>query len=207
MVRDLLVIGLAATVGAVLVTGYATYRIWDQGGRDERRPAGAIVVMGAAQYDGRPSPVFAARLDQAVALYLAGLAPYLVVTGGKADGDRWTEAETARVYAIGHGVPASAILVEDRGRTTLESITAVAEILSARGIRDAIFVSDRTHMLRVLRIAGDQGLVAWGSPTRTSPTDVDPERRTNATIHELAALALYLLTGQGSATESQPGID
>ncbi len=87
-------------------SGYATYRIWAQGQRDEQRPADAIVVMGAAQYDGRPSPIFAARLDHAVSLYLAGVAPVLVVTGGKADGDRTTEAASARAYAIARGVPA-----------------------------------------------------------------------------------------------------
>ncbi len=149
---DLIRLGLAATVGAILLAGYATYRIWEQGARDEQRPAGAIVALGAAQYNGAPSPVFAARLDHAVSLYLAGLAPYLVVTGGKADGDRWTEAAVARVYALERGVPDGAILVEDRGRTTLESLEAVAEVLRAQGIRDAIFVSDRTHMLRVIRI-------------------------------------------------------
>ena len=77
------------------------------------------MVLGAAQFDGRPSAVFAARLDHAVALYLAGLAPYLVVTGGKLEGDRTTEAAVARAYALERGVPADHILVEDAGRSTL----------------------------------------------------------------------------------------
>ena len=196
MIRDLVKVGIAAAAGVALITGYAAYRVWDQGGRDEQRPAGAIVVLGAAQYNGTPSPVFAARLDHAVSLYLAGLAPYLVVTGGKAGGDRWTEAAVARAYAVERGVPESAILVEDHGRTTLESLASVETILRQKRIRDAIFVSDRTHMLRILRIASDQGITAWGSPTRTSPTEADPGRRFDATIHELGALALYFLTGQ-----------
>ncbi len=201
MIRDLARMGLVAAAGTILVGSYATYRIWDQGARDEQRPAGAVVVMGAAQYDGRPSPVFAARLDHAVSLYLAGLAPYLVVTGGKQPGDRTTEAETARTYALDRGVPASAILMEDEGRTTLESMRAVAAILAERGIPDAVFVSDPTHMLRVLRIAQDEGIRAWGSPTRTSPVETDPVRHLDATFHELGALVQYFLTGSGEVAE------
>jgi vancomycin permeability regulator SanA len=96
IIRIVLVGGIAAAA----TVGYAALRIWEQGERDERRPADAIVVMGAAQYDGRPSPVFAARIDHAIDLYRAGVAPRLVVTGGKAEGDRTTEAATARAYAI-----------------------------------------------------------------------------------------------------------
>jgi uncharacterized SAM-binding protein YcdF (DUF218 family) len=198
MIRDLVRIGLVAVVGSVLLGGYATYRIWDQGARDERRPAGAIVVMGAAQYDGTPSPVFAARLDHAIALYLSGFAPYLVVTGGKQAGDRTTEAETARAYASSRGVPDSAILMEDEGRTTLESMRGVAGILAEKGIRDGLFVSDPTHMLRVLRMAQDEGITAWGSPTRTSPVEADRAEHIDATLHELGALAQYFLTGRGA---------
>ena len=118
-----------AAAGAVVVAAYATYRIWQQGEQDDRRPADAIVVLGAAQYDGRPSPVFKARLQHAVELYQDGIAPYLVVTGGNAPGDRTTEAAVARDYALAHGVPDKAILVEDRGRTTLESLRSVAKLL------------------------------------------------------------------------------
>src|SRR5262249_37848837 len=115
--RDLVGVAVVAILGIVFVGSYATYRILAQGQVDEQRPADAIVVMGAAQYDGRPSPIFAARLDHAVSLYRAGIAPTLVVTGGKADGDRTTEAASARAYAIARGVPAAAILMEDQSRT------------------------------------------------------------------------------------------
>src|SRR5438105_15136019 len=171
MRRDLIRLGLVALAGAVVIIGYATFRIWEQGERDERRPADAIVVLGAAEYDGRPSPVFRARLDHAVSLYQAGLAPFLVVTGGKGSGHRTTEAAVARQFAIDRGVPSDAILVEDRGRTTLESVRSVGDMLRSRGLRDALFVSDRAHMLRVLRMARDQGLTSFGSPTTTSPID------------------------------------
>ena len=197
MRHDLTRLAAVALVGAVAVTAYATFRIWDQGEHDERRAADAIVVLGAAEYDGRPSPVFRARLDHAVSLYRAGLAPVLVVTGGKAAGDRTTEAAVAREFAIAEGVPSGSILVEDRGRTTLESLRTVGQMLRDRGARDVVFVSDRTHMLRVLRMARDQGLTSFGSPTTTSPTDADVISRADATLHELGALALYFLTGAG----------
>ncbi len=198
MRRDLIRLVGAACLGLVLAGGYASYRIWAQGQADEERPADAIVVMGAAQYNGVPSRVFAARLDHAVSLYLAGVAPRLVVTGGKAEGDRTTEAAAGRAFAIARGVPEDAILVEDRSRTTLESIRAVADLLDANGARSAIFVSDRPHMLRVLRMAADEGITAWGSPTRTSPIERDFAGQVDATVHELGALAYYFLTGGSS---------
>ncbi len=195
--RDVAVIVLLAAGGLALLGAFATYRIWEQGSRDDVRPAGAIVVLGAAQYDGRPSPVFAARLDHAIKLFEDGYAPLLVVTGGKQPGDRITEAEAARLYAIERGVPDEAIVLEGEGRTTLESLDSVAALLAARGVSDAVFVSDPTHMLRVLRIASDAGLRAWGSPTRTSPVEADLSRRLDATAHELGALALYFVAREG----------
>jgi uncharacterized SAM-binding protein YcdF (DUF218 family) len=195
VVRDLVVVAVAGCLGIVVVAGYATFRIWTQGQRDEQRPADAIVVMGAAQYNGRPSPLFAARLDHAVELFHAGVAKHLIVTGGKADGDRTTEAATARAYAIAHGVPADAILGEDASRTTLESIRAVGGVLRDHGLKDAVFVSDRPHMLRVLRMAADEGITAWGSPTATSPIEHDPPGQIDATLHELGALVQYFLVG------------
>lgn len=207
MVRHLLTIATVALLGAALLAAFATYRIVDQGGRDERRPVDAIVVLGAAQYDGRPSPVFQARLAHAVALYDAGIAPLLVVTGGRLEGDRTTEAAAARAYALGHGVPDAAILAEDRGRTTLESLEGVALLFRARGITSAVFVSDRAHMLRVLRIATDEGIDAWGSPTTTSPIEADTGRRLEATLHELGALAVYFVGAGAPIIDAVTGPD
>ncbi len=200
LVRLLVVSGLA--IG--LVAGFASLRIWQEGERDDQRPVDAIVVLGAAQYDGRPSPVFEARLRHAVDLYEAGLAPAIVVTGGKLPGDRTTEAAVAREYAIGRGVPPSAIFGEDTARNTLDSLRAVAAEMDARGLGSALFVSDPTHMLRVLRIASDLGIEAHGSPTRTSPVQADIGRRVRATVHELGALAVYFATGGTEAVE-RPG--
>jgi len=195
-VRALARLILLVAVAGLFLAGYAAYRIWDQGNRDEQRSADAIVVMGAAQYDGRPSPLFAARLDHAIDLFRAGIAPRLIVTGGKQEGDRTTEAASARDYAIGHGVPIEAILSEDHSRTTLQSIRGVATLMHDNGIRTAVFVSDPSHMLRVLRMASDEGIEAFGSPTRTSPLERDALRRADAIVHELGALAIYFMSGE-----------
>lgn len=187
---------LLATVVGVGFIAYTSYRIWEAASRDDRADAEAIVVMGAAQYDGRPSPVFAARLDHAIALYRDGVAPLLIVTGGKLEGDRTTEAAAARAYAIEHGVPAEAIIGEDQSRSTLSSIRAVAALMDDTGLRSAVFVSDPTHMYRVLRLATDAGIAASGSPTRTSPIMGDRVAIADAVIHELGALLVYTIVGE-----------
>ncbi|HXR27148.1 MAG TPA: YdcF family protein [Candidatus Baltobacteraceae bacterium] len=188
-------LGLAVVVGTVGVTGYAAFRIWQQGQVDEGdRPADAIVVLGAAQYDGVPSPVFRARLDHALALFRRGSVRYLVVTGGRAPGDRFTEAQAARAYAVAHGVPDDRILDESTGRDTLESLTNVAALFRENDLSSAIFVSDRTHMLRVLRMAADLGITAYGSPATDSPTDADPSSIADAMVHELGGLAVYFFS-------------
>ncbi|MBA2381270.1 MAG: YdcF family protein [Chloroflexi bacterium] len=196
MIRLLGRLLLVSFVGLLLVAGWMTYRIWDVGNRDEQRTVDAIVVLGAAQYDGRPSSVLTSRLEHAIDLYDAGLARYLIVTGGRAEGDRTTEAASARVFAIQRGVPASAILVEDRGRTTLESLRGVAGVLRDHGLGKAVFVSDRTHMLRVLKIARDEGIDAFGSPAPNSPSDATAANRLEATLHEIGGLTLYFVVGQ-----------
>ena len=195
LIGDITRLVILGGVATFAVVAYTTVRIIDEGTHDDHRPADAIVVMGAAQFDGRPSPVFAARLDHAIDLFHAGVAPHLVVTGGKQVGDRTTEAASARAYAVARGVPADAILGEDTSRTTLQSIRGVADIMRGAGLRTAVFVSDPTHMLRVLRMATDASIDAWGSPTRTSPLEHDRAAWTDAIAHEVAALGAYFLSG------------
>lgn len=202
MARELARVLASAVIAVSALIGYTAYRIAAQGDRDERRPTDAIVVLGAAQFNGVPSDVFAARLDHAVALFRDGLAPYLIVTGGKQPGDRTTEAATARAYAMAQGVPDDRILMEDRGRTTFESLQAVEVVMRKHDLHSAVFVSDRTHMLRVLRIAIDLGVQSWGSPTTTSPTDLDAGLRGRAIVHELAGLVAYYFGGGGLVDES-----
>jgi uncharacterized SAM-binding protein YcdF (DUF218 family) len=200
-VRDLAGVLIVSGVVIVAIAGLVTIRIWQQGERDERRPVDAIVVLGAAQYDGRPSPVFKARLDHAIELWHSGIARAFIVTGGKLAGDRTTEAAVARRYAIDHGVPASAIYGEHAAHNTLDSLRSVATMMRQHGDRTALFVSDPTHMLRVLRIAQDLGIEGYGSPTTTSPLRAHMARSAAATVHELGALAVYFLTGQAPAVE------
>ena len=195
-------LAVAVGVGTLALGGYAAVAISAQGNRDEQQAADAIVVLGAAQFNGTPGGVFEARLQHAVDLFEANLANYLIVTGGKLPGDQFTEAGTAKRWAIAHGVPASAILSENKGRNTLESIEAVEKLMREHGLASAVFVSDETHMLRVLRMASDVGITAYGSPTRTSPTDLDDTRRRKAMLHELAGLAAYYL-GVGRLLEDE----
>jgi uncharacterized SAM-binding protein YcdF (DUF218 family) len=193
--RDLVLVGLVFILGAGALVGYTAFRIWQVGQQDGRRHVDAIVVLGTAQYNGRPSPSLAARLDHAIALYAEGDAPYLITTGGKLPGDWTTEAEVGRKYAMARAVPDSAILMETTGRSTLESMQNVRAVMEAKGLHTALFVSDRSHMLRVLRLAQDQGIEGWSSPTEASP-DYNGPATLRATLHELGATGLYLFVNQ-----------
>jgi uncharacterized SAM-binding protein YcdF (DUF218 family) len=202
VLRELARVLAALAIGGSALLAYTAYRIADQGARDEARSADAVVILGAAQFNGVASDVFAARLDHAIDLFKAGLAPYLIVTGGKQPGDRTTEAATAKAYARARGVPANKILMEDTGRSTLESLRNVAVVMRDHGLRSAVFVSDRTHMLRVIRIATDLGITSSGSPTAASPTDLDPGRRSKAILHEMAGLLAYAVGAGEQVDES-----
>ena len=149
--------------------GLTMMKVVETGRRDEARPASAIVVLGAAQYVGRPSPVLRARLDHAIELWKRGLAPLLIVTGGRGDGDTTSEAAVSRRYAMRRGVPDSAIVLESKGRTTRESLQGVVAIMHGHAKQDVILVSDPFHMLRLSIVARRLGLEPLTSPTRTSP--------------------------------------
>jgi uncharacterized SAM-binding protein YcdF (DUF218 family) len=142
--------------------------------QDQRRPVDAIVVLGAAQYNGRPSPVLRARLDHALALYREGLAPLVVVTGGVGRGDTVSEATVGERYLVAHGVPPSAAAAAGEARTTSGSMTAVAGWLRPRGIRRILLVSDPFHMFRLRLEARRTGLEAVTSPTESSPISHNP---------------------------------
>jgi uncharacterized SAM-binding protein YcdF (DUF218 family) len=139
------------------------------GSRDRAKPGDAIVVLGAAQYWGKPSPVLRARLDHAVDLWRRGMAPRVVLTGGVGVGDTTSEAAVGRKYILTEGIPDSAILLETTGRTTRESLRSVAAMLQADGFRTVILVSDPFHMLRLDILARRFGLIPYTSPTRSSP--------------------------------------
>jgi len=153
----------------------AAVLVWS--GRDEAQPAQVIVVLGAAQYAGKPSPVLRARLDHALDLWDRHLASLLILTGGTGAGDTTSEAAVGRNYARKHGVPDSAILVENEGRTTSESMRAVAGMLEVRGLQTALLVSDPFHMLRLRILARRFGFTPYTSPTQTSPISPNREER------------------------------
>lgn len=143
--------------------------------RDERRPVDAIVVLGAAQYDGRPSPVLEARLAHGEQLWREGYARWIIVTGGKQQGDRFTEAEAGRRWLERHGIPPDRIVLEADGRTTEASMTAVARWMRAHELTRVLLVSDPFHSARLQWEATRTGLVAWVSPTATSPISERPK--------------------------------
>lgn len=159
--------GALITVIVAWLVSAASVLLW--GARDRARASDAIVVLGAAQYVGRPSPVLRARLDHALDLWQRGLAPRLIFTGGTGLGDTTSEAAVSRIYALKHGVPDTAILIENEGRTTRESLAAVSAIMHARQMRTAILVSDPFHMLRLRILSTQYGVDAYTSPTKTSP--------------------------------------
>ena len=145
------------------------FQVWLNSARDQARPVDAIVVLGAAQWDGVPSPVLEARLEKALQLYDEGLSPIIVTTGSKQIGDRFTEAYAGLTYLLERSVPESSILVVVDGSNTFESLSATANVLTDRGIGNkVILVSDPYHALRAKEIAREVGLQAWFSPTDLS---------------------------------------
>jgi uncharacterized SAM-binding protein YcdF (DUF218 family) len=175
LVRWLVLLGLLVVAAwALTVAAIHLY-----GRRNEARAADAIVVLGAAQYDGRPSPVLKARLDHAIDLYERDLSDVLIMTGGVGAGDTVSEAVVSKRYAVKQGVPEDRILIERTGLTTLESMRAVSRIMEERGLKSAVLVSDRFHMLRLKLLARRMGIEGYTSPTPTSPISesVSSERR------------------------------
>ncbi len=159
------------------------------------------MVLGAAQYDGRPSPVLQARLDHAADLYDQGHAPVVWVTGGQQPGDRTTEGKSGYDYLRSRGLPDEALQIENQGRNTWESLAATARFLRRRATTEVILVSHPYHSYRIVEMAGELGLTARVSPTRAAPTGAGPTAR--AFARETAAVALGRVVGYRRLT----GID
>ena len=192
-IKPLLGLGALVVVVSYLVAFFSVLAVSRQ---DQARPVPAIVVLGAAQYNGKPSPVLKARLDHAARLYADGVAPLIVLTGGVAAGDKTSEAEAAAAY-LGKSVPAPALVVLPAGRATDESIVAAAEWCRGYGITEVVVVSDPFHMLRIRLEARRQGLTAWTSPTRTSPISSRVARELPYLMAE--ALKVLVAGGRGGA--------
>ena len=163
----ILSLALLALLGAYLAV--VAGEIHRQSTIEEARPADVIVVLGAAEYRGRPSPVFKARLDHALELYRRGLAPRVLTSGGAGGDPVFTEGGVGRSYLVGNGVPSEAIIVEPEAETTVQSMSAVAEIMRRMGLKTCILVSDGYHIFRAKQMLATQGFSVYGSP-RPSPS-------------------------------------
>ena len=165
----------AALAAVVLAAGLyfaaVFYQVWRQARVDEARPADVIVVLGAAQYWGRPSPVLKARLDHALELYERRLAPRIIATGGHGEGAKFSESEVSRLYLSENGVPAEYISVETTGQSTMQSAAAVAEMMDRMELSSCIVVSDDYHIHRVKRMLEERGFTVYGSPRITPAAD------------------------------------
>jgi uncharacterized SAM-binding protein YcdF (DUF218 family) len=192
-VRLLIKIALALVAVVVVYVGVTFAQVWWAARHDQARPAQAIVVFGTAQYNGRPSPVLAARLDHAVDLYHRHLAPVIVVTGGNQPGDNFTEASASADYLLKRGVPDEDVLREVSGTTSWQSLAAAASFLGDRDIKDVLLVSDPFHSYRIRAMASELGLDGHSSPTRTSPIHGMTEARYMA--RETVAVAVGRIIG------------
>lgn len=155
-------------LAALIVLGFMA-AIYAEARGDEARPVDAIVVLGAAQYNGRPSDVFTARLQHGLDLYNQGLAPWIIVTGGRQEGDAFTEADTAETWLMNRGVPESAILMENEGRDTWQNMAGAWIAAEPHGIKRVLLVSDGFHLFRAERMANAVGFEAYTSPAPDSP--------------------------------------
>ncbi|HEV2767643.1 MAG TPA: YdcF family protein [Acidimicrobiales bacterium] len=156
-------------VGAVaLYLGVTFFQVWQASRNDHVHPAQAIIVLGAAQYDGTPSPVLRARLDHAIDLFQRKVAPVVAVTGGRQPGDRATEASAAAGYLIGRGIPESSLRLETAGLNSWQSLASTARFLQQEGIEEVVLVSSPYHAFRTERIAHEVGLKGHASPAPDS---------------------------------------
>ena len=190
MLRRSIVIAL---IVVVVLYGVSFTAVVIASRQDQRTAADAIVVLGAAQYNGRPSPVLRARLDHSLALYREGIAPVIIVTGGIGDGDRVSEATVGRRYLVAHHVPDSAVVVRPEGRSTLSSIRSVAEWAGERRLRRVVLVSDPFHMLRLRLEASRVGLDPSTSPTASSPISASPREELLFLFREAFKIPVVLL--------------
>jgi len=169
---------LGVLVVALLVAALAwvSLRIERQSTIDEAQPADVILVLGAAEYRGRPSPVLKARLDHALELYNQHMSPRIMTTGGAGGDPVFTEGGVGRAYLIGHGVPSEAIIAETESESTLESLAMASEIMRRMELHSAIVVSDGYHIYRVKRMLEARGVKVYGSPRKELRSDPFHER-------------------------------
>jgi uncharacterized SAM-binding protein YcdF (DUF218 family) len=183
---------------SILLVEWSIYgAIRAQAVRDESRPADAIVIFGAAEYNGAPSPVFRARLDHAFELEERGLAPLIITTGGRGGERTFTEAGVGRDYLVQRGMDRARILAETRSGTSFESVRAAVQLLKMRHARTCIAVSDGFHLFRLKLMFTHEGVAAYASPDPDSPIETDPLKRTLHTFREMLSTSLWYLGYRG----------
>lgn len=177
---------------AVLTLGISLFgAIYYAARNDQSQPVDAIIVMGAAQYNGEASPVLSARLDEALQAYEEGLASVILVTGGGQEGDWTTEGDVSREYLMARGVPDDAILVENTGRNTWRSLQGAARLLLDRDLNRVLIVSDGFHLFRSKMMAQELGLEAYGRPADESPIRPNSQRELEFMIREWAGVVFH----------------
>jgi len=196
MNRVLLRVGLGAAAAVTIATGIGLTTVEREISRqsrvDEAQPADVIVVLGAAEYRGRPSPVLEARLNHALFLYLRNLAPRILTTGGAGGDPTFTEGGVAQAYLSRHGVPSEAILVESEGESTVHSIAVAAEMMRRMNLRSCIVVSDGYHIYRVKKLLENQGMKVYGSPRPEDRVPLEPASWRQNWLYMRQALAYGL---------------
>jgi uncharacterized SAM-binding protein YcdF (DUF218 family) len=170
MLHAVLLLILVLVVGAFAWCRWVYMQIETYAGQDQAAPSDAIGVFGAAEYDGRPSPVYRARLDHALDLYHRGIAPLIITLGG-AGGDQYSEGAVGREYLMGMGVPEQAIIAETHSRDTEESARRIAVIARTNGLHRLVIVSDGTHLFRIHAICAADGLDVRTSPRPRVPIE------------------------------------
>ena len=189
----ILLVLLAAFASLVLLEVSLYKSIRRQATHDEARRAGAIVVFGAAEYNGRPSPVYKARLDHTFYLEEHGYAPLVITTGGSGGDPHFTEGGVGRDYLIQQGTAARKILAETHSDTTYQSVKAVTRMLNSRGISDCDAVSDGFHLYRIKLLFASFGITAYTSPAPASPIEAEPYARALYSLRELLIINLWHL--------------
>ncbi|MEU5878559.1 YdcF family protein [Spirillospora sp. NPDC047279] len=185
---------LAIVVFTPLVVGW---RVWYQARQDERPKSDAIIVLGAAQYNGVPSPTLKWRLQHALELYRAGVAPRIVTVGGKQPKDNFTEAAAGKRWLVQKGgVPADKVIAVGEGRDTLESMKAVGRQFDRLGLDSGVIVTDPWHGLRSKRMAEDAGIHAAASPTRSGPSVQTRDTQFHYIVRETGGYLSYVLLGK-----------
>ena len=191
---------------ALVVFGFTAVRVWQVARLDSRATVDAIVVLGASQFDGRPSPIFQARLDHARELHADGVAPVVVTVGGNRAGDRFTEAAAGGRYLRGAGVPGDAVVEVGEGSDTLGSLRAVALVAREREWDDVVLVTDPWHSYRARSMASHVGLRARTSPTRSGPVVQGRTREVRYIVRETFAYLYYRVFGGSRLAEAPDAV-